>query len=237
MNTKKTSGMALVRAAFPHTIPVMTGYIFMGMAFGILLASKGYGPVWAFFMALTIYAGSGQFVGVGLMASGFDPLGAVLVTLMVNARHLFYGISMLERFKKYGPAKYYMIFALTDETFSLLSSVETPKGMDEEKFSLTISVLDQCYWVAGCTLGGLIGTAMPFSTVGIDFVMTALFVVIFLEQWRVPANRTPALIGLGVSVVCRLAFGPNLFILASMAVLVVVFSLSKSRIEGKVKTS
>ena len=206
----------------------------MGMAFGILLVSKGFAPVWATIMALTIYAGSGQFVAVGLMASGFDPLGAVLVTLMVNARHVFYGISMLERFKKYGKAKYYMIFALTDETFALLSSVQTPAGLDEEKFSLTISILDQSYWVLGCTLGGLIGSAMPINTTGIDFVMTALFVVIFLEQWRVRANRTPALIGLGVSILCRLVFGPEWFILASMAVLVVVFSLSRSRLEGQV---
>lgn len=234
METQKTGVPALVRAAFPHTVPVLTGYVFMGMAFGILLVSKGFAPVWATIMALTIYAGSGQFVAVGLMASGFDPLGAVLVTLMVNARHVFYGISMLERFKKYGKAKYYMIFALTDETFALLSSVQTPAGLDEEKFSLTISILDQSYWVLGCTLGGLIGSAMPINTTGIDFVMTALFVVIFLEQWRVRANRTPALIGLGVSILCRLVFGPEWFILASMAVLVVVFSLSRTRLEGQV---
>lgn len=226
--------MALVKAAFPHTIPVLTGYVFMGMAFGILLASKGYGPLWAFFMGLTIYAGSGQFVAVGLMASGFAPLTAFLVTLMVNARHIFYGISMLERFKKYGKAKYYMIFALTDETFSLLSAVKTPPGMDEEAFSLTISIMNQCYWVAGCTLGGLLGSAMPINTYGIDFVMTALFVVIFLEQWRVPANRTPALIGLGVSLVCRVLFGADWFILAAMAVMVLVFSLTKKQIEGRV---
>ncbi len=227
---EKSRPAAVVRAAFPHTVPVLTGYVFMGMAFGILLASKGYGPLWAFFMALTIYAGSGQFVAVGLMAGGFSPVSALFVTLMLNARHVFYGISLLERFKQYSRAKYYMIFALTDETFALLSAVPTPQGMSEERFSLAICILDHLYWVCGCTLGGVIGSAMPVSTRGIDFVMTALFVVIFLQQWRAKENRTPALIGLGVSVLCRLVFGPQWFILAAMAVLVLVFGLGRSRL-------
>ncbi|MDL2218779.1 AzlC family ABC transporter permease [Ruminococcaceae bacterium OttesenSCG-928-O06] len=215
----------IVRTAFPHTIPVLTGYLFMGMAFGMLLASKGYGAGWAFVMALTIYAGSGQFVAVGLMAAGFAPLTAALMTLAVNARHVFYGIPLLERFKHYGRAKWYMVFALTDETFALFCSVQPPPGMDEKKFYLAISVMDHIYWVCGCTLGGLLGSALPINTTGIDFVMTALFAVIFLEQWKVKANRTPALIGLGASILCRVVFGPQWFILAAMAVLVLVFSL------------
>jgi 4-azaleucine resistance transporter AzlC len=225
----------IVAAAFPHTIPVLTGYVFMGMAFGILLASKGYGALWAFAMAVTIYAGSAQFVAVGLMAAGFDPLGAFLVTLMVNARHVFYGVSMLERFKSYGKAKLYMIFALTDETFALHCSAKPPKGMSEERFYLAISVLDHLYWIVGCTVGGLIGGAMSINTLGIDFVMTALFVVIFLDQWKKKQNRTPALIGLGASIVCRLVFGPNWFILACMAALVILFSLFKKPLDREVR--
>lgn len=201
------------------------------MAFGILLGSNGFHPFWAFLMALLIYAGSGQFVAVGLMASGFNPLGAFLVTLMVNIRHVFYGISLLERFKKYGKAKYYMIFALTDETFALHCSAKPPKGMNEEKFYLTISILDHIYWVTGCTLGGIIGSALPINTAGIDFVMTALFVVIFLDQWKLKQNRTPALIGLGASLICRIVFGPDWFILACMAAMVIIFSLFKKPIE------
>lgn len=219
------------RAAFPHTIPVLTGYVFMGMAFGMLMASKGFGAFWSFLMALIIFAGSGQFVAVALMAAGFQPLTMTLMTLMVNARHMFYGIPMLERFKHYGKARYYMIFALTDETFALLCSAKPPAGVEEKPFFLSIALLDQLYWVAGCTLGGLLGTALPINTQGIDFVMTALFIVILLEQWQVKANRTPALIGLGVSVVCRLVFGPQWFILASMAVLVLVFTLAKKPLE------
>lgn len=217
-------------AAFPHTIPVLTGYVFMGMAFGVLLASKGFGSGWAFLMGVTIYAGSGQFVAVGLMASGFDPMAAFVVTLMVNIRHLFYGISMLGRFRPYGKAKWYMIFALTDETFALHLSANPPEGMKEEKFYLVISILDHIYWIVGCTLGGILGSALSISTTGIDFVMTALFVVIFLGQWKQKQNRTPALIGLGASLVCRVIFGPDWFILASMAAMVVIFSLFKKPI-------
>ncbi len=229
---------SIIKAAFPLTVPVMTGYLFMGAAFGILLSSKGYGPVWAFLMALIIYAGSGQFVGVGLLVSGFHPLTAFFMTLVVNARHIFYGISMLERFRDFGRAKWYMIFSLTDETFALLCSAKAPAGMDEKKFQLAIAVMDQSYWVAGCTAGGVIGALLPTAaggidyTKGIDFVMTALFVVIFLEQWKRVQNRIPALIGMGVSLVCRVLFGPQWFILAAMAGMVLVFSLCKKPLEA-----
>jgi 4-azaleucine resistance transporter AzlC len=206
----------------------------MGMAFGILLASKGFAPLWAVVMGVFIYAGSGQFVAVGLMSAGFDPLGAFLVTLMVNARHLFYGISMLERFKDYGKAKWYMIFALTDETFALCLSAKPPTGISEKRFYFTISLLDHIYWIIGCTLGGIIGSALPINTAGIDFVMTALFVVIFLDQWRLKQNRTPALIGLGASIICRIVFGPDLFILACMAALVIIFGVFRKPIERSV---
>jgi 4-azaleucine resistance transporter AzlC len=203
----------------------------MGAAFGILLAGNGFNPIWAFIMAVIIYTGSGQFVAVGLLASGFDPFNAFLVTLMVNARHVFYGISMLERFKNYGKSKYYMIFALTDETFALHCSAKPLAGMNEEKFYLAISIMDHIYWIAGCTLGGIIGSALPTNTTGIDFVMTALFVVIFLDQWKLKQNRAPALIGLGTAIVCRMVFVPDWFILTCMASLVVIFSVFKKPIE------
>ena len=223
-----------ISAAFPHTIPVLTGYVFMGIAFGILLSSKGYSPIWATLMGLIFYAGSAQFIAVGLMASGFEPLSAFLVILAVNARHIFYGISLLERFKVYGKAKYYMIFALTDETFALHYSTHPPAGMNEEKFYLAISALDQLYWVVGCTLGAVIGRALPINTEGIDFVMTALFITIFLDQWKQKQNRTPALIGLGTSMVCRIVFGSDAFITACMAILVIVFAVFKKPVERAV---
>ena len=234
MDTQKQNGaVRLVKAVFPHTIPVMTGYVFMGMAFGILLASKGYGPGWAFLMAVIIFAGSAQFVAVGLLAAGFDVLNAMLIILMVNARHIFYGIGMLERFKQYGWLRAYMIFALTDETFALLNATKPPPGISEEKFGFTMALMNQSYWVLGCTAGGFLGTALPINTQGIDFVMTALFTVVFLEQWQNRKNRTPALIGLAAALACRLLFGPQWFILASMAALVVVFSLTRPLLEER----
>lgn len=229
---KKQKSAAL--AAFPHTVPVLTSYLVMGAAFGVLLAGKGFGPGWAFVMALFIFAGSGQFVAVGLMAAGFDPLLAFLTTLMVNARHIFYGISMLEPFQKLGKERYYMIFALTDETFALLCSAKPPSDTSPRRFYLSIAVLDHLYWICGCTLGGILGSAVTINTRGIDFVMTALFVVIFLEQWQRPQNRIPALAGLGVSVLCLVLFGPKWFILAAMAALVILFSVLKKPLEGQV---
>lgn len=224
-----------IKAAFPHTIPVMTGYLFMGMAFGILLQSKGYGALWAFCMAVFVYAGSMQFVAVGLLVAGFAPLTALLLTLMVNARHIFYGISMLERFKIFGKAKLYMIFSLTDETFSLLCSVPPPKGITPQKFYFTIAWMDHLYWITGCTVGGLLGSAFAINTQGIDFVMTALFVVIFLEQWSKKENRAPAMIGLVVSLLCRVFLGPQWFIMGAMVCLVAVFSFARPKLEGRMQ--
>lgn len=224
-----------VGAAFPFTLPVLAGYLFMGAAFGMLLQSTGYGVVWAFCMALFVYAGSGQFLGVTIMAAGFNPLMALLMTLMVNARHIFYGISMLERFRMFGKAKFYMIASMTDETFALLLSSPVPEGVEQKPFYLSIAVLNHIYWVVGCTLGSLLGSALPINTTGIDFVMTALFVVIFLEQWQQKANRIPALIGLVGSLLCRFVFGPQWFILATMGVLLLVFNFARKPLERKMK--
>jgi 4-azaleucine resistance transporter AzlC len=226
----------LLAAAFPPTIPVLTGYVFMGTAFGILLVTNGFHPLWAPVMAITIYAGSAQFVAVGLLAAGFDPLAMFLVILMVNARHVFYGLSTLERFRDFGKYRSYLIFALTDETFALFNSVKVPDGVDERKFLTAIAALDHCYWIAGCTLGGFAGTLLTFDTKGIDFVMTALFVVILIQQFERHPSRRPALIGLAVSVLCRLVFGSQAFIISTMVALLAVFALARPHLERQVST-
>jgi 4-azaleucine resistance transporter AzlC len=213
----QTSGA--LKAAFPRTIPVLTGYVFMGMAFGILLASKGYGPLWALGMSLTVYAGSLQFVGVGLLAGGFHPLQAALITLMVNARHIFYGLCLLEPFHALRGTKPYMIFALSDETFSLLCSAKAPASVDKSRFWLWIALLDQAYWAAGSLVGSLAGSALCFDPRGIDFVMTALFIVIFLEQWRGRGGRRPALVGIASGLLCLRIFGSRWFIVPSMGLI------------------
>lgn len=220
------------RAAFPATVPVLFGYVFLGAAFGLLLSRNGYGAVWALLMSACIYAGSMQFVAVGLLSSSFDPLGAALMTLMINARHLFYGLSMLDRFRIFGKRKPYMIFSLTDETYSLLCSAKAPKGVEEGDYLFWISLLDQSYWVTGSVLGSLLGPALSFNTKGIDFVMTALFVVIFTEQWLSSKNHFPALAGVAGSLVCLILFGPSNFVIPSMAVILILLSLLRKPMEG-----
>ena len=222
-----------LRAAFPHTIPVLTGYLFLGFAFGVLLASKGYHVGWAILMSIVIYAGSMQFVAIELLCAPFDPLGAFFMTLMVNARHLFYGVAMIETFRSFGREKPYMIHTLTDETFSLMCSAKPPEGVDQRRFRFFIAMLDQLYWIAGCTLGTVVGSAIVFDSTGIDFVMTALFVVIFVEQWQQRSGRIPALIGVGGSALCLLVFGPDNFLLPAMALILTVLLGARRSLEGR----
>jgi 4-azaleucine resistance transporter AzlC len=191
----------------------------MGMAFGVLLRSKGYGPPWALAMSFIIYAGALQFIGVGLLAGGFEPFQTALLTLMVNARHIFYGLCLLEEFRALRKTKLYMIFALTDETFSLLCSARPPAGVEKRRFRLCIAALDHLYWIAGSVLGNLAGTVLPFNPRGMDFVMPALFIVIFLQQWQTRSGRGPALLGIAASLVCLFFFGPRWFIVPAMALI------------------
>lgn len=222
-----------LKAAFIHTVPVMMGYLFLGMAFGILLSTKGYGVIWAFIMSLFIYAGSGQFVAITLLTSPFDIIGAVFITLMVNLRHLFYGLSLLEPFKRAGKKKYYMMFTLTDETYSLLCSTKPPKGVDEGLFYFFIGFLDHCYWIGSCVLGNLLRTAIPFNSKGIDFVMTALFLVIFIDQWKDSKTHIPQFIGVGASLLCLVIFGASRFLLPAMVLILLLSATCRKRLEAK----
>lgn len=208
-----------LKAAIPHTIPVFTGFTFLGIAYGILMNSKGYGVLWTVLFSVTAFAGSAQYVAVTLLTSVFDPLYALLITLVVNARHLFYGISMLDRFKDTGRLKPYLIFGMCDETFSILCSTPTPEGISKKWFQFFVTLLDHIYWVMGSALGALLGSVFVFNTRGLDFVLTALFAVIFTEQWKSRKDHRPAIIGLGGSALCLLLFGPNNFIIPAMVVL------------------
>ena len=210
------------RRAFPDTIPVMAGYLVLGMGFGILLRTKGFGLWWALGMSAFIYAGSMQYVGVGLLTGGAGVLTTAVTTLLVNARHFLYGISMLERYRAAGRGKPYLIFALTDETYSLVCG----EGEKDTAYCFRVSLLDQCYWVGGTVLGSLAGALLRFNTEGIDFALTALFITVFLEQWLTEKNHAPALIGVGVSTVCLLLFGADSFLLPAMAGIVALLMLS-----------
>ena len=219
------------RAAFPHTIPVFTGYLVLGISYGVLMTVSGF-PFWLpMLTSLSIFAGSMEFVLVNLLLSGFDLLQAFLMTLLINARHLFYGIAMLDRYKGMGLKKLYLIFGLTDETFSINCSMDPPEGVDRGWFCLFVTLLDHSYWFLGATLGGLFGSILHFNTEGLDFVMTAMFVVIFLEQWKKDTNHISALIGLALPVGCLLLFGAERFMIPAMAAILLGLTLVRKPLE------
>lgn len=214
-----------LKTAFKATIPVLTGYLVLGFGFGIVLKSAGYGILTAFFMSLFIYAGSMQYVAVGLLAGGASLLTVALTTLMVNARHLFYGISMLEKYRSAGKYKPYLIFALTDETYSLVCQENEEIASEQQiKYDFFVSLLNQIYWVAGSVLGAVAGTVLTFNSEGIDFALTALFLTVFLEQWLTAKDHVPAIIGVLSSVICLLIFGSDRFLIPAMLVIALLLS-------------
>ena len=225
------------RAAFPATVPVLMGYLAIGMAFGFMLQAVGYNFIWAFFMSLTIYAGSGQYLGVTLLATAASLGTVALMTLLINFRHLVYGLSMLEKFRGMGWRKFYMIFSLTDETYALLSSAQAPVGVDPRNFYFAIALLDQSYWIIGSVIGAVAGALIPVDTKGIDFAMTALFVVIAVDQWKTYKKHLPALLGCAVTVVFLIVlgsfFGQDQMLLVSLGVIVLLLLLLRDRLEEK----
>ena len=211
-----------LRAAAPQTIPVLAGYFVLGMGYGIYVQSLGL-PVWMpMLMGTVVYGGSLEFVLASLLLSAFSPLSAFLMALMIQARHLFYGLAMLERYKGYGLRSFYMIFAMSDETFSITCSAEPPEGVDRGWFMFFITLLDQFYWVASAGLGAVVGSVLPFSTEGVDFVMTAMFTVIFLNQWEKDRQHYSALIGLAAPLACLVLFGSSSFLLPSMGCILIL---------------
>ena len=221
------------REAFVKTLPVMAGYVVLGIGFGILLRGAGFGVGHALAMSVFIYAGSMQYVGVGLLAGGASVLSAALTTLMVNARHLFYSISMIGPYRGAGRYKPYMIFALTDETYSLLCDGSVPEGVDASRYRFLVSLFNHCYWVTGCVLGSLLGAVLPFSTAGIEFSMTALFVASFTEQWMNTRDHVPALTGLLSTLLCLVLFGPDRFLIPAMLLMTLALTLMGKRREDK----
>ena len=229
-----------VRFAFYKTIPVLLGYLFLGLAFGLLLQEAGYSFWWALLSSGIVYAGSIQFVLVEFLSGGTGLLTVAVMTLLINSRHAFYGLSFVEKFRKMKTYPY-MIFSLTDETYSLLCSLKVPEGIDEKKAMFLIALFDQLYWVAGSVLGAALGQVLPFDMKGIDFAMTALFVTIFVDQWREAKSHLPAIVGLCSAAVCLLIFGGSNFILPSLIITVGILMALKGRLEtslsGKAEAS
>lgn len=220
-----------LKAAFPHTLPVMAGYIVLGIGFGVLLTAKGFSPWYALLMSVVIFAGSMQYVAVDLLSGGATLIATAIMTLLIHARHLFYGISMLERFKDVGRKRSYLIFGLTDETYSLLCQVEPPEDVDRGWFYFFITALNHGYWIIGGVIGAVAGAVLPFDFRGIEFSMTALFVVILTDQWITSRDHRPAVIGLVCSVISLLLFGATHFILPAMGMILLALTLLRKPLE------
>ena len=217
------------RAAAPQTLPVFAGYLVLGLGYGIYVQSLGL-PVWLPpLMGTVVYGGSLEFVLASLLLGSFAPVSAFLMALMIQARHLFYGLTMLQRYRGYGLRSAYMIFAMSDETFSITCSAEPSEGVDKGWFMFFITFLDQCYWVLSAGLGAVVGSVLPFSTEGVDFVMTAMFTVIFLNQWEKDKQHYSALIGLAAPLVCLVIFGSGSFLLPSMVCILVLHHRHRRR--------
>ena len=219
----------MIKKAFYKTIPVMAGYIVLGSGFGILLHNAGYGMIWAFAMSALIYAGSMQYVGIGLLTGGASVVTTIITTIMVNARHLFYSISMIDKYKDSGKYKPYLIFALTDETYSLLCDDDGEANESINRYRFFVSLFDQCYWVLGSVIGSLLGSMIRFSTAGIEFSMKALFIASFTEQWIESDNHLPAIVGIVSTVMCLVVFGSENFLIPSMLLITVLLTILRGK--------
>lgn len=221
---KKRSNIAF---AFTQSIPVMLGYIFLGIAFGVLLADAGYHFIWAFLTSVVIYAGSMQFILVTFLTGAVGLIYAAVMTFFINGRHIFYGLSFVEKYKKMGKMYPYMVFSLTDETYSVLCATKVPEGLDEKKVFFFISFFNQCYWVLGSVIGALLGNYIPFDSTGIDFSMTALFLVIMVDQWRSTKMHFPAITGIVCGVIWLLVLGPDRFLLPALCTCMVLLLIAR----------
>ncbi len=221
------------QAAFPHTLPIFAGFWFLGMTYGIYMHTSGFAIWYTMLMSLTIFAGSMEFVTVNLLLGAFNPLQAFLMTLMINARHLFYGISMLDKYRGTGWKKFYLIFGMCDESFSINCTAEIPEGVDRGWFMFFVTLLNHFYWFFGAVMGGLCGMVLTFNTEGLDFVMTAMFVVIFLEQWMKERSHISALVGLGLSCLCLVLFGADDFIIPSMLAILAALTFLRKPLERR----
>jgi len=225
-----------LKAAFPLTVPVLMGYLTIGMAFGLMLDAIGYNVIWSFYMSLTVYAGSAQYLAVGLLASAAALSQVAFLTFLLNFRHLVYGLSMLEKFRGMGRRKFYMIFSLTDETYALLTSAQAPEGVEQKEFYFAVSLLNHFYWVVGSVLGSVAGALLNVNTAGIEFAMTALFLTIAVDQWTAVKKHHSAILGGGATLLCLKLVGRDNMLLPALVLMVGALLLLRGRLEdGKEK--
>jgi 4-azaleucine resistance transporter AzlC len=220
-----------LKAAFPYTIPIFAGFWFLGLAYGIYMNVSGFSFVYPMVMSVVIFGGSLEFVAVEMLLSPYAPVQTLIMTLLIQARHLFYGISMLEKFKNMGWKKFYLIFGMCDETFSINYTADIPADVDKGWFMFFVTLLNHLYWVSGATIGGLVGSLITFNTDGISFVMTSMFVVIFMEQWMKEKHHISAYIGLGVAALCLILFGADSFMIPTMVLIVALLAAFRKPME------
>ena len=231
--TKKKEIIKAFKAAFPHTVPILAGFLFLGITYGIYMHISGFSFVYPMLMSLLIFAGSVEFIAVNMLLGAFNPLQALFLTLVINARHLFYGISMLDKYKNVGFKKIYLIFGMCDESFSINYSAHIPYDVDKGWFMFFVTLLNHLYWVCGATLGGIFGSFITFDTKGLDFVMPALFVVIFLEQWLKEKDHTSSILGIVLSLGALALFGRDDFIISAMIAILIILTLFRKQIEKR----
>lgn len=228
---RRTQIITAFREAFPQTLPIFAGFLFLGTSYGIFMNSLGFSAIYPILMSLVIFAGSMEFLAANLLLLAFHPINAFFLTLMVNARHLFYGISMLDKYKDVGKKRWYMIFGLCDESFAVNSNIHVPNNVDKGWVMFFVTLLNHFYWVLGATLGSIFGSLIQFNTEGLEFAMTALFVVIFIEQWLKEEKHYSSLIGIGMSIVCLIIFGENNFIIPAMIAILGLLTLTRKLLE------
>lgn len=222
---------AALKAAFPYTMPILAGFLFLGIAYGIYMRVSGFPALYPILMSITIFAGSMEFVAVNVLLGSFQPWNTLLLAIMVNARHLFYGISMLDKYKNVGLKKWYLIFGMCDESFSINVTADVPDGIDRGWFMFFVTLLNQCYWFTGACIGALFGNLIQFNVEGLEFVMSALLIVIFLDQWMKEKQHYSSLIGIGCTAVCLIVFGSSGFLIPSMFVILAILTLFCKPIE------
>ena len=221
-----------VRAAFETSLPIMVTFVVLGIGYGVLMQEHGFGPLWSLLSGIVIFSGTVQFVSVAMLSGG-SVLMAAVTALMVAARHIFFSISMIGRYRNEGKKKWYLFYALCDETYAMLSRDEEPEGVDRSAYRVLVTLFDQSAWVLGSVLGGVAGSLLTFDSTGIDFAMTALFTTVFLQQWIDAKNHIPALLGLFATLACRLLFGSDLFLIPAMVIIIAVLTVLRRQIEGE----
>ncbi len=229
----KSKNIKALKAAFPHTLPILAGFLFLGISYGIIMNINGFSFLYPFFMAIVIFGGSLEFVAASMLLGKFAPLETLMITLMIQLRHIFYGVSMLEKYQGCGKFKPYLIYGMCDETFSINYTADIPEGVEKGRFMFFVTLLNQIYWVSGALIGGIAGSYISFNTKGLDFVMTAMFVVIFIEQWQKEDCKIPGIIGVAATAVCLIIFGSTSFMLPSLASILLLLTAFKKPIERR----